>query len=492
MISFMVFVCLLVAYLGIMVFFGWRGYKTTSLDLGDFFVARGHIGTLVLFLTMYATTWSAWTFMGVTGATYQLGLGWFVVCPAAAAMGVTMLLLAPRTHHWAQQFGYVTPSDFFQDRFKSSGLGLLLALVSVIGVVSYVAVQIMGIGYAFDALSGGRVPYLAGTILFLGILAIYTMFGGFRAVAWTDSVQGGFFILCLWIALMVVFSRPEIGSVAKVAETLAAQDPSPLGLPGQAGYFTHTTWISWFFLLTPGITAYPWIIQRFFSAKNVTVLYKTAGMLPLLSLLTIIPPVMVGLAGIIGMPGLDSADKAMPSMMLTYGGMLIGGIIGLGAVAAAMSTVSSIVLSLGSIVTEDLIAKYSPTIKKEQLVTWGRMSIAGWVLICLGIGIWRPTLIALMAKYDLQVIGLGLFVPLVAAVFWKQATAKGIIAGVVCGEVFGGIAAWVWTNPLGLGLDPVFWGYIVEVPVLIIVSLQTQRLPKEHIDRFFPEKVKVS
>ena len=93
-----------------------------------------------------------------------------------------------------------------------------------------------------------------------------------------------------------------------------------------------------------------------------------------------------------------------------------------------------------------------------------------------------------MAKYDLQFIGLGLFVPLVVAVFWKRATATGLIVGIIAGEVVGGLAAFgVWPNPFGLGLDAVFWGYIVEIPVVIGVSLAMQPPSKEHVDRFFPE-----
>ena len=52
-------------YLAVLVYIGWRGYKSTKEDVADFFTARGTVGTVVLFFTMYATTWSAWTFLGM-------------------------------------------------------------------------------------------------------------------------------------------------------------------------------------------------------------------------------------------------------------------------------------------------------------------------------------------------------------------------------------------------------------------------------------------
>lgn len=475
-------------YLAVLVYIGWRGYKSTKEDVADFFTARGTVGTVVLFFTMYATTWSAWTFLGMTGAAFAHGLGWFLLVPASGALGLTMFLLAPRVHDWAMNFKYVTPSDMFEDRFGSRGLGLLIAGIGIVGVVPYAAVQIMGIGYTFESITGGDIPFLGGTFFFLLFLAVYTIFGGFRAVAWTDTIQGIIFLVFLWIGLSMVMSADDYGGIEKAYADLASRDPSPLGLPGHAGYFVHTTWISWFVLLIPGITAYPWIIQRFYSAQSKAVIYKTAALLPLLALLTALPPIMIGLTAIVAMPGLESPDTAMPLMLTKYGGVVIGSILGLGAIAAAMSTIDSIILSMGSIVTRDIIAKYKTGLDEREMIKWARITIAGWVVVCLAIGIWRPTLIALMAKYDLQFIGLGLFVPLVVAVFWKRATATGLIAGIVAGELVGGLTAFgVWPNPFGLGLDPVFWGYIVEIPIVIVVSLAMEAPSKEHVDRFFPE-----
>ena len=261
-------------YLAVLVYIGWRGYKSTKEDVADFFTARGTVGTVVLFFTMYATTWSAWTFLGMTGAAFAHGLGWFLLVPASGALGLTMFLLAPRVHDWAMNFKYVTPSDMFEDRFGSRGLGLLIAGIGIVGVVPYAAVQIMGIGYTFESITGGDIPFLGGTFFFLLFLAVYTIFGGFRAVAWTDTIQGIIFLVFLWIGLSMVMSADDYGGIEKAYADLASRDPSPLGLPGHAGYFVHTTWISWFVLLIPGITAYPWIIQRFYSAQSKAVIYK--------------------------------------------------------------------------------------------------------------------------------------------------------------------------------------------------------------------------
>jgi SSS family solute:Na+ symporter len=362
---------------------------------------------------------------------------------------------------------------------------LLIAVISVLGVVPYAAIQITGIGLAFEGITGGEIPFLGGTLFFLLFLAVYTIFGGFRAVAWTDTIQGVIFFVFLWIALSQVFESPEIGGLSAVFSELAARSPSPLEVKGQAGYMGYVTWISWFLLIIPGMVAYPWIIQRFFAARNKTVIYKTAAMIPILALLTMIPPIVIGLTAIVAMPDLKSADTAMVSMLVKYAGVLLGSVLGLGAIAAAMSTIDSILLSMGSILTRDLISPNFTHLSKAQLMKWARISIGAWVVLCLAIAVWRPTLIVLLGKYDLQFIGLGLFVPLVAALFWRRATATGIISGVVLGEIAGIVAAFIWKNPFGFGLDPVIWGYLVEVPVLIVVSLQSKALAADHVGRFF-------
>ena len=75
---------------------------------------------------------------------------------------------------------------------------LLFALVMIVFTIPYLALQPMAAGYALEALVG--LPYQHGCFLVTGIILLYTLRGGLRAVAWTDLFQG----LLMLIAIIVV------------------------------------------------------------------------------------------------------------------------------------------------------------------------------------------------------------------------------------------------------------------------------------------------
>ena len=88
-----------------------------------------------------------------------------------------------------KQRGYVTPGDLLADFYGISTIKYLVAVVSLIALIPYCLIQLIGIGKALEASTSGTLSYDFGVIMALVGIAIYTIIGGIRAIVRTDILQ---------------------------------------------------------------------------------------------------------------------------------------------------------------------------------------------------------------------------------------------------------------------------------------------------------------
>lgn len=190
-----------IAYSLLMLWIGFYFYKKNE-DTKDYFLGNRSLGPVVSALSAGASDMSGWLLMGLPGALYVGGL-----VNSNIAIGLTIgatlnwLIVAKRLRIYTGKFNNcITIPDYFELRFGDSShiLRVICAAVILLFFTFYISSGLVGGAKLFEATFGLKYTHA----LFIGtaIIVIYTFLGGYKAVCWTDLVQG----LLMMGALLVV------------------------------------------------------------------------------------------------------------------------------------------------------------------------------------------------------------------------------------------------------------------------------------------------
>lgn len=329
-------------------------------SLADHFLAGRSIGFLVLLLTLFATQYSGNSLSGFPGKTYRAGLSYAMSVTFMVAILSGYLLFAPALLSRPKRPSYLTPNDFLLDRFGSRTLHYMAVAIFVFTLTNFLLAQLMAMGHAAAGLTDGRIPYAGGVIGGAAVILIYELLGGMRAVAWTDVIQG--LILLAGLVLVVAMIVVTIGSPAAIIGQVAERAPAKVANPTLTACLT---WLSNCVLLGLGAPLYPQAIQRLYAARRLSELKRALAVMAFLPLLAITAVVFIGITGLALFPELDAVGSdqvtfrvlgylaetepwAMPLILLTMMAVL----------AAIMSTADSALLSVASILTKDVAARW--------------------------------------------------------------------------------------------------------------------------------------
>src|SRR5205085_7772608 len=130
----------------------------------DFFLASRSIGSVVFFLSIFATNMTAFAILGSSGMAYKRGIGVFGLMASSSAFIIPLTIFLIGTRLWAlgKRFGYQTQVQFFRDRWECSGIGTAIFGLSAIMLVPYMIVSIMGGGTVLHEISNSVIPYALG------------------------------------------------------------------------------------------------------------------------------------------------------------------------------------------------------------------------------------------------------------------------------------------------------------------------------------------
>ena len=178
-------------------------------------------------------------------------------------------------------------------------------------------------------------------------------------------------------------------------------------------------------------------------------------------------------------PGLSNADKAMANLLTKIPSPLAL-LIFIGIFAAATSTLGSIILTLSSLISRDIVKNIAPKLDEDSELNYGKISIPILIIACVGFALERPGLIAILSSMASG--GLLVMAPsLVGTFFWKRATAAGAISSMAIGGTMTGIM--YVANYYPFGWWPSVWGFVVTLFLFITVSMLTS--PPDNRQEFF-------
>jgi SSS family solute:Na+ symporter len=444
-------------------------------------------GLLAMYFVTGASVFSAFAFLGGPGWAYSRGAAAFYILAYGALGMAPFYWIGPRVASLGRRHGYVTQAQLICGRFPSRSLSTLLAVLSVVAFVPYVTLQMQGAGIVVEAVTDGNVPYWLGALVAYGIVIAYVLTSGVMAVGWTNTFQGIFMVVIAWTLGLYLPIR-LYGGVGEMFEQIAAARPDFLAPPGLAGSGDPWSWgaYSSFILVSAmGLMMWPHLFMKAFAAKDDDTMRRTVILFPTFQLF-LIPVFLIGFAGVLFPSSPPDADFILPFMILeTQLPAIVVGLFCAGALSASMSTGDALLHAAASVVVEDGIGPWKRITDRQQ-----RILMRALVLLVGATAYWaaldrQSSLVQLLATaYGIIVQ----FAPtVVAALYWKRATTRGAVAGLVAGAV---TAVFFWMNPelKPLDIHEGILGVLVHVPVLVGVSLKGPSQDQDHLERFFPSR----
>ncbi len=463
-------------YSGIFVWFAlgavlsWQAGRRTGGGISEYFLANRTIGGFVSALTYSATTFSAFMMVGLVGLTYRTGV---------AALGfeltylmftvLLLVLFAPR--YWAagRAFDLVSPTELLSFRYENRWVGFAGAVLCLVMLIPYASVQLMGVGYLLETLSEGAIPFAAGSGA-AALIAMVFCLSGMRSVAWTDSLQALVMLVASFLLVSFVLTEffPQ-GFMRTVSAT-----PKLLTVNWSISLFVGLT-LPWaFFAITN-----PQVVQRLYTPKNPRSLRNMILGFSCFGLVYTVVCGLLGFAMAVLSPGLENADQAMP-ILLSKVPVPLGLIVTISIMAAAVSTLNSIVLTLGSMFGRDVIRSLSPGLSEKRELSIGRVMIPIVTVACFVFAQFKFDMIVVLSSMASG--GLLMQLPAVlGAFFWKRATAVGALSSLIVGGAVVSILS--VTNLKPMGQWPSVWGLAASSVVFALASLLSS--PPENADRFF-------
>ncbi len=451
--------------------------------LREFFVGGRTIGPWVLGLTWIATSASGGTFIGAPALAHTNG--WSVMLWISGYIVVATVgfgLLGRRIVELGGSTGALTFPDLLRDRFESRAIGALSGIAMLVLHTSFIVAQYIAGARVLEAALG--VPYVWGVLGFAVVVSVYTAYGGFRAVAWTDSFQA--IVMLVGVLLTVGFGLYRVGGLQAVYDGLAAQSPELLTPTGPDAFLPLPAAISFFFVWPLAVAGQPSLITRFLACRDIGSLRRAALLIGVYVLLLYPAVIFAGILGRVLVPDLAASDHALPATILASVPSVLAGFVLAAPMAAIMSTISSFLLVAAGAIARDL---YQRNVRRA--VSEGRARAATHIAI-LAVSVVAGAF-ALRPPDYLQYIvifsGTGLaatfLFPTVLAVFWTGMNRTGCLAGIATGFVAFLAQYAAYGTRSFLGLDPFVWALCASVIACVIGSLLGSRDPRAVLNKYF-------
>ena len=497
-----------VAYMVMMIVIGFISSKGTKNN-EDYFLGGRNLGGWTAALSAQASDMSGWLLMGLPGCVYLAGTGeiWIAVGLLIGTI-LNWYIVSSRLRKYTIVAGNsLTIPSFFQNRYRDKK--------GIIKIVSAVIIAIFFTVYTASAFSSGAKlfatlfgtdenyssVYLIGLIIAVIVILVYTFMGGFKAVCYTDFVQG----LLMLVAILAV---PIIAYIMLTYDKGFAQSLIDNGVQNPENFLnfltnddgTPVSAVSIISNLAWGLGYFgmPHILVRFMAIKNDKEVKKSRTIAIVWVIISLTASCLIGLVARGFMTNqLDEATSETVFIRLiqqifseNWVIIFIGGIFLCGILAAIMSTADSQLLVTASAVSEDM---YKGAIKKDasekSALRVGRIAVIVIAVIAFLIALDPNSSIMSLVSDAWAGFGSAFGPVVLLALFWKRSTLAGAISGMATGALtviiwdyiplVNGSTLYAATNLYSLVL-----GFALALIVNVIVSLISKKPSQEIIDEF--------
>ncbi|TVR39168.1 MAG: sodium:solute symporter family protein [Cryomorphaceae bacterium] len=398
-----------------------RRNKTES----DYYVSGRNMGPWHIGLSVVATDVGGGFSIGLGGLGFVMGLsGSWMLFTGLLGAWLSAVWLIPKVIHVGREKEFLTFPQMM-GHFFNQRVALLAAVISAIGYLGFTSSQLL----AGAKLASATVPEISlhTALLVMGFIAVvYTAFGGLKAVIYTDTFQwalllAGLIFIGIPMAYIAVGGMEAITAVIG-SEMLAFSNISPWQL------------LNWAVTIIPiwfiGMTLY----QRIYASrdeKSARKAWYIAGFFewPVMALMGVALGLLARVAaeqGLFSPLGFATAagvdpETGLPMLLST---ILPVGLMGLMLAAyfsAILSTADSCLMAASGNLQTDILGRWL----RKGVTAKSGLYISQAITLVLGAGAvwlaWRMTNVLELMLYSYAFMVSGMFVPVIAALFWRNA-----------------------------------------------------------------------
>ncbi|EAB5223687.1 sodium/proline symporter PutP [Campylobacter coli] len=466
-----------VAYAALMLYIGFYFYRQNK-NTEDYFLGGRSLGPVVSALSAGASDMSGWLLMGLPGALYASGL---IESYIAIGLSIGALLnwsfVAKRLRIYTSVIANsITIPDYFETRFDDDKhiLRIVCAIVILIFFTFYVSSGLVGGAKLFEATFGIRYEYAltTGTL----IIVAYTFLGGYKAVCWTDLLQG----LLMMGALIVVpaVMLYHLGGFGEAMAVIEEIKPNALSMGEGIGALSIVSALAWGL----GYFGQPHILVRFMSIRSTKDIPAATFVGISWMVISLIGACFIGLLGIAYVHKFELTLQDPEKIFIVMSQLLfnpwIAGILLSAILAAIMSTASSQLLVSSSTIAEDFYKRiFNKEASNKTVMNLGRIGVLLVALVAFVISTDKESSVLSIVAYAWAGFGASFGSVMLFSLFWSRMTRIGAILGMITGAVM----VVLWKNYLAeLFNFPIYEivpGFVAASVVIIIASLLTQVRP---------------
>ncbi len=468
-------VVLLTAYTAMLLHNAWLGSKASS-GLAGYYVGGRNLGGVVIGVSFFATLASTNSYIGHAGKGYEFGLAWmfFAICLVVFTW-VSWRWVGPGMRRFATEWDALTLPDYIGRRFvvgrsETHPLRLACAVVIVFASVLYLVAIFKGAGHLFQQFLS--IPYEAAVGITLLIVMVYTSIGGFVSVVRTDVAQGVLMILgSMTIFFFVTQAAGGVGSVTQLVE-----------MPGKEFLFELNGGIPFVVLLGISLSGAlkllvdPRQLSRFFALRDEHAARQGIWVAVIGLLLIQFCVFPVGVYAHLLLEGVTDTDLIVPTLVtdrdvfpLWAGDFLLVAII-----AAAMSSMDSVLLVSASTLYRNLVAPFTGERNQRYQVRWTRIAVIGFAVVSAGLALEPPGDIVTITIFSGSLYAVCFFPAVVLGLHWQRGSAAAVLASMGSGTAV--LIAWLAAG-LNVHLHEVIPALATSIVVYVTVALVTPQLP---------------
>jgi solute:Na+ symporter, SSS family len=419
-------------FLGLCIWLGLQARKGKEMNMEQWSVGGRGFGSLLMFFLLAGEMFTTYTFLGASGGAYRSGMP-----PALYAFNCFYFVIAywllPPIWKYAKKNKVLSQSDFYEKKYNSQALGILVSIISIVAVIPYLVMQLKGLGIIVSEASYGSISPHTAIVVAVIAVTTYVTVSGMHGAAWTAIIKD-ILILAVMVFMGFYFPFHYYGGIEPMFEAIDTAKTGFLLFPEQG------LSISWFVSATI-MTAlafymFPHMMAGIFSAKSGKSLRINAGIMPIYQII-IVFSLIIGFSGVLQVPDLKGPDTDLALFRmakLSFDPWFVG-VIGAAGAMAALIPSSLVLTAVSTILSKNIYKAWKPNTTDQQLAKLAKRFVPIIALVTLFF-----TFNGGDSILTLYLMSYSFMVQLFPALFfslWKRnpVTVQGAIAGMIVGSI---------------------------------------------------------
>ncbi|WP_080648252.1 sodium/pantothenate symporter [Borreliella burgdorferi] len=434
------------------------------LLLNKYFLANRNINFIVMALLFSSSYISASSFISGPSAVYKYGLSFILLATIQIPTTlIVFIIVGQRLNRESKKINAINIIDYIRYRYESDVLALMSGFVLIFFSMFLISAQLIGGAKLIEVFWG--IDYVVGLTFFAFLVFIYVFFGGFKAVAYTDLIQG----FLMLVSSVILFSKMLDlgGGINNLFKTATSSLDKSLLLPSNADLKPQYI-ISFWILIGIGILGQPQIINNFIAFKDENAIKFSLPISTFIISFLIVLMHLIGFFAIILFPDLSPNDKVVLNVALKVLNPFSCFMFFIGLLSAIMSTVDSNLLLITSVLIKSIFI-YKEDLKEDVKI--GRVIMISnifFILIILIFSLFPPNFLFFINIFAFGALEVSFFPIIVFGLYLNFVSKIAAFASMFLGLIF-------YLSILFFGLNiwffhPVFPSFFVSIFTFLVVN----------------------